>query len=130
MKSWGKYDENIKREFIRSWKRYLDDYFIFSNCTWGNINDLHNILQNQHPKIKCTMEYSFKELPFLDKLIKNENDEIITDLDHKPTDIQQYFHLNSHHTKNCLKSIPYTLVRRICTIITNKKLRKFCLKEL
>ena len=76
------------------------------------------------------MEYSFKELLFLDILIKNENGEIITDINHKPTDTQQYLHFNSHHPKNCLKSIPYTLAWRICTIMTNKKLRKFHLKEL
>ena len=76
------------------------------------------------------MEYSFKELPFLDLLIKNENGEIISDINHKPTDTQQYLHFNSHHPKNCLKSIPYILARRICTIVTNKKLRKFRLKEL
>ena len=36
------------------------------------MNELHNILQNLHPKIKFTMD-SFKELPFLDILIKTEN---------------------------------------------------------
>ena len=125
-----KYNENIKREFTKSWKTYLDDSFIFWNCTWGNIDNLHNILQRLHPKIKFTMEYSFKELPFFDMHIKNENGEIITDIYHKPTDTQQYFHFNRYHPQNCLKSIPYTLAWKICTIIANKKLRKFHLKEL
>ena len=65
---------------------YLDDCFIFWNFPWGNINDLHNLPQNQHPRIKFTMEYSFEELSFLDILIKNENGQIITDIYHKPTD--------------------------------------------
>ena len=38
----------------------------------GNIYELHNLLQNLHPKIKFTMEHSFKELPFLDILIKTK----------------------------------------------------------
>ena len=76
------------------------------------------------------MEYSFKEQPFLDILIKNENGDIITDIYHKPTDTQQYLHFKSHRPKNCLKFISYTLERRLCTIIANKKLRKFRLKEL
>ena len=38
---------NIKTEFIRSWKWYLDDCFIFFIIPWGNINDLYNLLQNQ-----------------------------------------------------------------------------------
>ena len=58
------------------------------------------------------MEYSFKELPFIDILIKNKkktkkNGQIIT----PTTDIQQYFHFNSHHPQNCIKSTPYTLAR-------------------
>ena len=59
-----KYDKDIKEEFIKSWKRYLDDCFIFWKSLWGDINELHNQLQNQHPKIKFTMENSSKELPF------------------------------------------------------------------
>ena len=75
------------------------------------------------------MEYSFKELPFSDILIKNENGEIMTDIYYKPTDTQQYLHFNSHHPQICLKSISYTLAGRICTIIINKKLRKFRPKQ-
>ena len=43
------------------------------------------------------MEHSFKELPFLDILIKNENGQIIIDIYYKPTDTQQYLHLKSHN---------------------------------
>ena len=45
-------------------------YFIFWKYLWGDINELHNLLQNLHPKIKFTMEHSSKELTFLDILIK------------------------------------------------------------
>ena len=33
---------------------------------------LQNLLRNIHPKIKFTMEHSFKELPFLEILIKTK----------------------------------------------------------
>ena len=85
----GKKCNNIKTEFIWSWKRYLDDCFIFWKCPWENINELYNLLQNLHPhqkKKKFTMEHSFKELLFLDILIKNENGQIITDINHKHTE--------------------------------------------
>ena len=39
MKSWGKYNENIKTNFIKSWKTYLDDCFIFWKYSWGNNNN-------------------------------------------------------------------------------------------
>ena len=38
--------------------------------------------------------------------------------------------ISSHLPPNCIKFIPYTIARRICTIITNKNRRKTCLKEL
>ena len=39
--------------------------------------------------MKFTMEHSLKELLFLDIFIKNVNGQIITDIDHKPTDTQK-----------------------------------------
>ena len=98
-------------------------------CSWGDINELHNLLQNQHLKIKFTMEHSLKELLFLDILIKNVNGQIITAIYHKSTDTQQYLHFRSHHPQNCIKSIPYTLARRIHTIIIDKNLKKYALKN-
>ena len=76
------------------------------------------------------MEHSLKELPFLDIPIKNVNGQIITYIYHKPTNTKQYLHFKSHHPKNCIKYIPYTLARRIYTITTNKNFRKTRLKEL
>ena len=52
-----------------------------------NINNLYNLLQNLNLKIKFTIEHNFKELPFLDILIKNQNGQIILDIYHWPTDI-------------------------------------------
>ena len=123
-----KYGNNIKEEFTKLWKRYLHDCFIFWKCQWGSINKLHNLLQNLLPKTKFTMEHRSKELPFLDILIKNVNGQIITDIYHRPTDTQQYLHFKSHHPQKCIKSIPYTLARRIHTIITDKNLKKLALK--
>ena len=101
----------------KSWKRYLDDYFIFSKCPWGDISELYNLLQNLHPKIKFTMEHSSKELPFFDILIKNVNSQIITDIYHKPTDTQQYFHFKMLPPQKLYKIHPlhveYTQLSRI-----------------
>ena len=94
----------------------------------GDIYELHNLLQNLHPKIKFTMEYSSKELPFLDILIKYVKGQIITDIYYKPTDTQQYLSFKSLHSKNRIKYIPYTLARRIYTIFTDKNLKKSRLK--
>ena len=87
------------------------------------------LIQNLHPQIKFTMEQSFKELPFLDILIKNLNCKITTDIYHKPTDIKQYLHFQSHHPKNYIKSIPNALACRICTIVINKNFHQIHLKS-
>ena len=118
------------KEFIKSWKRHLDNCFIFWKCPWVDINKLHKLLQDLHSKIKFTMEHSSWEIPFLDILIKNVNGQIISDIYQTPTDNQQYFHFKSQRSKNCIKSIPYTLARRIHTIIADKNLTKTHLKEL
>ena len=65
-----KYGNDIKEDFTKSWKRYLDDCFIFWKPPWQDINELHELLQNLHPKIKFTMEHSLEEPPFLDILVK------------------------------------------------------------
>ena len=59
-----KYGNDIKKEFT------MEKIFgwLLNNLEipMGDINELHNLLQNQHLKIKFTMEHSSKELPFLD----------------------------------------------------------------
>ena len=42
-----KYGNDIKENFTKSWKRYLDDCFIFWKYPWGDINELHNLQQNK-----------------------------------------------------------------------------------
>ena len=103
-----KYSNDIKEEFTKSWKIYLDYCFIFWKCPLGDINELRNPRQNLHPKMKFTMEHSLKELKFLDILIKKVNGQMITDIYNEPIDTQQYLHFRSHYPQNCLKSIPYT----------------------
>ena len=44
------------------------------------------------------MEHNFKEQPFLDTHIENENGQIITDIYPKPTNIQRYLHFKCHRT--------------------------------
>ena len=51
---------------------------------------------------------------------KKVNGKIITDIYQKPRDTQQHPHFRSQHPKNCVKSIPYTLERRMHAIITDK----------
>ena len=70
-----------------------------------------------HPSINFTIEYSQKELPFLDVLVKKTGTNIDTDIYFKPTDSQQYLIFDSCHPNKL--SIPYSLARRLRMIISS-----------
>ena len=69
------------------------------------------------------MEFSDKEIPFLDVLIKRENIGIWMDLYHTPTDTQRCLPYSKSHPKHCLKNILFVMARRICTIVENNSLK-------
>ena len=58
------------------------------------------------------MEYSKDPIPFLDILIKGNNDKIWTDIYYKPTDTHRYHPFSSNNPKHCKKYMPFTLARR------------------
>ena len=124
------YGKDFADKFRLTWKRYLDDCFLFWEQKQGDIGAIHKLLQDLHPKIKFTIETSSSELPFLDILLKKRGTEIITDIYHKSTDTKQYLHFKSSHERHTKINLPYSLARRICTIITNYDLRKTRLEEL
>ena len=111
--------QNIKAELVRSWNRYLDYCFIFWKCPWGNINNLHNLLQNLRSQINFTMEHIKTKWPNYHRHLPQSH--------LYPTTIPHHF--QSHHSKTCLKSITSYHVR-ICTIDTNKNLRKTRIEEI
>ena len=65
------------------------------------------------------MEYSKDAIPFLDILIKRNNDKIWMDIYYKPADTHRCLPFSSNHPNHCKKNIPFTLARRICTIVEN-----------
>ena len=65
------------------------------------------------------MEYSKDAIPFLDILIKHNNDKTWMDIYYKPADTHRCLPFSSNHPNHCKKNIPFTLARRICTIVEN-----------
>ena len=126
-----KYGEATKTEFIKNFKRFLDDCFIFWQKSRAEVEILFNMLNNINPKIQFTMAFSFEKLPFLDILICKENTEIHTDIYYKGTDSHQYLDFSvSCHPRHVKQNIPYALARRICTIVTKDDIRNIRLGEL
>ena len=65
------------------------------------------------------MEYSKDQIPFVDILIKRNENGIWMDFYHKPTNTQRCLPFTSSHPNHCKRNIPFCLARRICTIAEN-----------
>ena len=52
------------------------------------------------------------------------------DIYNKPKDSKRYIILTSNHPRHCLTKIPFSLTRRICTIVENVNVKEKCFKEL
>ena len=117
--------------FIKeNWKRFLDDCFVFWTKGKDYLETFHLILNQLHPNLTFTMEYSEEKLPFLDILLQKYNNRILTDIYSKETDSKQYLNFHSCHPKHTKTSIPYNLARRICTIVSDQDTQQRRLSEL
>lgn len=110
--------------------RYLDDCFLLWNPKHGNVTDFHQVLNSIHPNLQFTMSSSDTTIPFLDILVKKSNNKIYTDIYHKPTDTKQYLNFFSCHPRHTKSNIPFSLARRVCTIVSDMFTRQKRLNEL
>ena len=76
------------------------------------------------------METNSTEIPFLDCLIKIKGTEISTDIHYKPTDSKTYLLFSSCHPKHTKISIPFSLARRLKTIVSNPETLEIRFEEL
>ena len=113
-----------------NWKRFSDDCFVFWIKGEKSLKTFHSILNELHPYVTFTLEYSEEKLTFLDVFLLQFNNRIIPDIYTKETDSKQYLNFHSYHPKHTKISIPYNLVRRICTIVSDQNIQKTLLSEL
>ena len=76
------------------------------------------------------MDKSQTKLPFLDNMINKSCTKIWMDIYNKPTDSKRYVPFTSNHPRHCLTNIPFSLARRICTIVENKNVKEKRFEEL
>ena len=112
------------------WCRFLDDCETPLDKTKIDPNRLLEILNSINPSIKFAMETRDKELPFLDILIKRNDDKMWLDIYFEPTDTHRCLPFSSSHPNHCKKNIPFTLAGRICTIMENQQQKLKHLSEL
>ena len=101
------------------WWRYIDDIFAIWCHGEANLEVFIADLNQAHPTIKFTAEWSSSSIPFLDTRVQLENEQLTTDLHVKLTDSRQYRAANSYHPRHCKEAIPFSQalrMRRICSI--------------
>ena len=98
--------------------RFIDDIFMLWIGTLNELKDFEHTINQVHPSIKLTFEYSFKEINFLDTtIVVSPNGRLTTKVFKKPTDRSSYLHNTSHHPNSLKNNIPYgqaLRLRKIC----------------
>ena len=101
----------IKKPWL--WWRYIDDIFMIWQHGEDELKTFLEKLNNFHPSIKFTCEYSREKVNYLDVQVIVREGKLITDLYVKQTDSHQYLDPSSCHPYHCTKSIPYSQALRI-----------------
>ena len=98
---------------------YIDDIFLIWTGSLSELKCFYRHCNSLHKTIKFTIEYSEKQVSFLDTLvIRTEDGHILFDLFSKPTDKHCYLHYTSNHPDKLKISGPYSQflrLKRICT---------------
>ena len=100
------------------WWRYIDDVFAIWSYGEESLIEFIEQINNVHPKIQFTAEWSDRSIAFLDVTVTIEEGRLTTDLFTKPTDTHQYLHKYSCHPAHCKSTIAYSQalrLRRICS---------------
>ena len=100
------------------WLRYTDDIFFVWTFGEEKLHDFLSCLNEFHPNLKFTYEYSTEQINFLDVIVKKGKDKFVTDPYCKATDCQQYLHYDSCHPDHMKKSSIYSQrlrIKRLCS---------------
>ena len=103
------------------WLRYLD-IFCFWTESVDKLKEFSKYLNEFHPSIKFTMEYSEKQINFLDVLVtkSDSGEKLCSSIYTKPTDTQQYLHATSCHRAAYKSSIAYGQAIRLKRIYSDE----------
>ena len=116
-------EEEILREIELKpylWWRYVDDIFFLCEHGEEKLKKFIEYLNEKHPTIKFTAEWSQTLINFLDVSVSFIGGKITTDLYVKATDSHKYLHSSSCHPYHGKKGIPYSQalrLNRICSIL-------------
>ena len=98
------------------WWRYIDDIFLIGE---EKLDRFLDFLNQAHPSIEFTANWSREKINFLDVQVMREGDRLNTDLFTNPTDTHQL--LTSCHPGHTKKGIPYSQALRIWRICSDDR---------
>ena len=103
------------------WWRYIDDIFFLWEHGEEKLRSFINDINENHPTIKFTAEWSKTSINFLDVTASIADGIIETDLYVKPTGSHRYLLSSSCHPFYCKRGIPYSQALRLNRICSNNK---------
>ena len=107
---------------IHFWKRFIDDIFFIFLGTETQLEEVIRFMNNMHPTIKFTFQYSHHQIAFLDTMVYiDDQRKLQTTIYRKPTDKMCLLHFNSNHPLHMKESIIYSQAIRYCTIISDDR---------
>jgi Reverse transcriptase (RNA-dependent DNA polymerase)/GIY-YIG catalytic domain len=113
------------------WLRFLDDIFVIWNHSLESLHDFIDRLNNCHNNIKFTYAISKTNVSFLDvDVIKNDLNQIVTDVHVKNTNIHQFVEYSSCHPVSCKNGIPLSQAKRYRRIISDNETFDMSLEKL
>ena len=116
-------------EFIKYWKRYVDDTISFVKL--GNVNCIITKSNSFDNNIQYTSEEEGKgTLPFLDVLIQKKGNSVVTGIFRKPTNTDIYLNWNAFAPNTWKRGTLKTLLERVYILCSNIELLQKELKSL
>ena len=100
-------DTNPFRNCIICWKRYTDDIFMIWEGSARDLSLFMDHLHNIQPHLRFTEHQSKTSIPFLDLLIKHEDQKLYTTLYRKPTDRNTLLLYKSFHPRSLRDGLPF-----------------------
>ena len=78
---------NPYRDKIKWFGRYIDDLIFFMQCEEHEVLDFHKYLNNTNKSLKLSLEYSKRDISFLDlRIMKTDDGDLHTTIYRKVTD--------------------------------------------
>ena len=114
------YPKDFVDFIIRSYFRFLDD-IIHQWLDHFDIHELYELINSLDSDITFEMNEIATSADFLDITIKTEEDRLLFNVYHKPTNAFNYLKFTSCHPKHTKENIALSLGRRIVKICTENR---------